>query len=64
MHIYREKFFDYIESGSLASAEAIVPILVKTLKPKSILDVGCGRGAWCSKLVKTIVNKTFDRGLC
>ncbi len=59
MHIYKEIFFDYIESGSLASAEVIVPIVVKTLKPKSLLDVGCGRGAWCSKWIEHGVSETY-----
>ncbi|WP_051249605.1 class I SAM-dependent methyltransferase [Maridesulfovibrio zosterae] len=59
MHIYDEIFFDYIESGSLASADEIIPILIDTLSPRSILDVGCGRGAWCSKWIEHGIQDTY-----
>ncbi|HEV3338769.1 MAG TPA: class I SAM-dependent methyltransferase [Pirellulales bacterium] len=45
---YDNDFFDRLEEGSLASAAVIVPILVGWLKPSSVVDVGCGRGAWLS----------------
>jgi SAM-dependent methyltransferase len=32
--------------GSLESARVIVPIIVGLLKPKSVIDFGCGLGAW------------------
>jgi SAM-dependent methyltransferase len=40
-------FFQYINAGSLASARVVCPLLVGWLKPESVLDVGCGAGAWC-----------------
>lgn len=45
-HIYNDTFFDYIEQGSFRSAEIITPLVLKALKLGSLLDVGCGRGAW------------------
>jgi SAM-dependent methyltransferase len=45
---YDNAFFDRLEEGSLASAAVIVPILREWLKPRSVVDVGCGRGAWLS----------------
>ena len=45
---YDKAFFDYLNTGSLRSAEVIVPILKEYLASESILDVGCGQGAWLS----------------
>lgn len=46
MREYSDGFFDYIERGSIASARRFAAVLCPLLKPNSILDVGCGRGAW------------------
>ena len=43
---YDRAFFERIEAGSLASAGVVVPIVIGLLNPKSVMDVGCGRGAW------------------
>ena len=45
---YDNAFFDRLEEGALHSAAAIVPIAMEWLKPRSVVDVGCGRGAWLS----------------
>ena len=46
-HEYDPRFYEYINAGSLASARVVCPLLVEWLKPQSLLDVGCGAGAWC-----------------
>lgn len=46
LHEYTEDFYEYIERGSIASAKEYTKLLVPLLRPNSILDVGCGRGAW------------------
>jgi len=43
---YNEKFFDYVDSGSIRSAEVVANYLFPLIRPRSILDVGCGRGGW------------------
>ncbi len=43
---YDNSFYDEIDAMSSASAAAIVPWVVEALSPSSVLDVGCGRGAW------------------
>ncbi len=48
MHKYDDTFFNYIEQGSLRSSRSVVPLLKELLDPSSVLDVGCGRGAWLS----------------
>jgi len=35
-----------IDAGSRRSAETIVPWVVAVLAPRSVLDIGCGHGAW------------------
>ena len=45
---YDKAFFDYLNTGSLRSAKVIIPILKEYLVSESVLDVGCGQGAWLS----------------
>jgi hypothetical protein len=46
LHEYTEEFFEYIERGSIASAKRFSTLLAPLLGVSSVLDVGCGRGAW------------------
>jgi SAM-dependent methyltransferase len=46
LYAYGNTFFEYQQVGSLASARAVVPLVLRHLKPRSVLDVGCGAGAW------------------
>ena len=46
LHEYTEEFYEYIERGSIASAKHFCAFLTPLLGIESILDVGCGRGAW------------------
>ncbi|MFK7977384.1 MAG: class I SAM-dependent methyltransferase [Halioglobus sp.] len=50
MYTYNQAFYQYINQGSLASAEVVVDALQAILPQKisSVLDVGCGAGAWLS----------------
>jgi len=43
---YDDAFFNNQEQGSAQSARVIVPIVVRLLNPKSVIDIGCGRGTW------------------
>jgi SAM-dependent methyltransferase len=45
---YDRAFFDYVNSGSLQSAQRLLPTLQAQLPVRSVLDVGCGAGAWLS----------------
>jgi SAM-dependent methyltransferase len=43
---YDPPFFDVITRTASASAAVVVPFLLEWLRPRSVVDVGCGEGAW------------------
>jgi SAM-dependent methyltransferase len=45
---YDTIFFNYVNSGAIQSAERLLPFLLQKLEIDSVLDVGCGQGAWLS----------------
>jgi hypothetical protein len=47
---YDAAFFDACRRRPAHSARAVVPLLLELLQPASVLDVGCGRGAWLKAL--------------
>lgn len=48
MNNYDARFFDYVNSGAIDSARLLLPHLLRILNVESVLDVGCGQGAWLS----------------
>lgn len=44
--IYDAGFFGNLDAGVRRSAAVIAPILVAALRPRSVVDVGCGTGTW------------------
>lgn len=45
-HVYADKYYDYIDRGSIRSADGVIPVVRRHVEINSVLDVGCGRGAW------------------
>ena len=43
---YSTKFYENQRSGSRQSADRIVPLVVDLVRPKSVVDIGCGVGTW------------------
>lgn len=43
---YDNAFFSFITNDSLPSARLLVPLVMEMLHPQSVVDVGCGPGAW------------------
>ena len=43
---YDDRFFNSQVTSSLASARAVIPIVLDLIKPGTIVDFGCGRGTW------------------
>ncbi|QWD25385.1 class I SAM-dependent methyltransferase [Polynucleobacter paneuropaeus] len=44
--IYDESFYEHQVDSSYISAQKYIEILFKFYRPKSVVDLGCGRGAW------------------
>lgn len=49
---YNEDFYEWLREESLNSARALTPLLLGLFKPGSVVDVGCGTGAWLSEFVR------------
>lgn len=43
---YTLEYFKDLEEGSLRSARVVVPQVLELISPKSVIDFGCGSGAW------------------
>lgn len=54
---YGTSFQEFIKDDSLRSAHKIVPLLVSLTGARSVVDVGCGTGAWLSVFSQTGVGK-------
>jgi SAM-dependent methyltransferase len=53
---YTPEFFARIRDGSLTSARRVVPIVADLVAPRSVIDVGCGEGAWLTAFAEQNVN--------
>lgn len=47
----------YAEDTSSPSARGVVPMVIELIHPTSVLDVGCGRGAWLRAFIANGVTK-------
>ena len=47
-NIYGAKFYDTINQDSIACAQCFMPQLLNNFEIHSVLDIGCGEGAWLS----------------
>jgi SAM-dependent methyltransferase len=45
---YSNNFYNGIRDGSRRSAEAVVPLVLEAIQPRSVVDIGCGDGTWLS----------------
>ena len=45
---YKDHFYCFLASLAVRSAEQIVPLLRALLPINSVVDFGCGNGAWLS----------------
>lgn len=44
--LYAKRFYDGQVDGSLRSARILLRVLADHYRPRTVLDLGCGRGAW------------------
>jgi SAM-dependent methyltransferase len=63
-NVYRSGFFQRQNSTSARSASRIVPFVTDLIDPKSVLDVGCGSGAWSRAFLENDVSslRAIDGG--
>jgi SAM-dependent methyltransferase len=50
--VYSRDFFSRIESSAQQSAERVLPLVLELLSPRSMVDVGCGSGAWLAEAAR------------
>ena len=43
---YTDNFFNYHLQESTRSAQEVIPVVLKYVSPKTVIDVGCGLGTW------------------
>lgn len=43
---YTKSFFEGLNEGVVQSAEVIVPLVLQLIPARSVVDIGCGEGAW------------------
>lgn len=48
MSRYTRAFYDHQQEKSRRSAREIVPLVLDLFRPRSVVDIGCGTGAWLS----------------
>lgn len=58
-YIYGDDFYDTQVEKSLESANEVVPSVLSYVKPKSVLDVGCGVGTWLSVFRENGIEDVF-----
>lgn len=56
---YDNDFFDYTDRAASRSARVVVPLLRTMVSVESVIDVGCGRGAWLVAWRDTGVTDVF-----
>jgi SAM-dependent methyltransferase len=43
---YTKDFYESLRNGVMRSAEVIVPLVLKLVPARSVVDIGCGDGSW------------------
>ena len=45
---YTNRYYRDLRDGARRSAEVIVPLVLQLVRPRSVIDIGCGLGTWLS----------------
>ena len=56
---YDEKFYRIQKDGSFKSASVILPIVAQFVRPRSVVDIGCGVGSWLAVWQKIFGSEIF-----
>ena len=57
-NLYDGEFYDENEPGSYRSAKGVLGLIYETLKPRSVLDIGCGVGTWLRAAIELGAEQT------
>jgi SAM-dependent methyltransferase len=49
---YTPSFYGHASRGVNSSAKVCVPLVLELLRPRSVIDVGCGQGEWLAVLAE------------
>jgi ubiquinone/menaquinone biosynthesis C-methylase UbiE len=61
---YDRSFYSAVDIWARDSAEQIVPIVTSLIRPRSVVDVGCGTGAWLAAFAKHGVERYLRHRWC
>ena len=62
---YSSKYYEGIRSASAPSARQVVALVMDLIRPASVVDVGCGSGAWTRAFQEAGAEKTLGiDGFC
>ena len=56
---YSQHYYDSLTASARRSTEVIVPLVIELLSPASVMDVGCGAGAWLAEFQRRGVPDIF-----
>jgi SAM-dependent methyltransferase len=45
---YTTEYYQAHREGARSSARAVIPLILQWVRPRSVVDVGCGQGTWLS----------------
>lgn len=57
--MYDRSFYSQISDGAINSAAVVVPLVIDIFKPRSVIDFGCGTGAWLHEFYMYGVDEVF-----
>lgn len=43
---YSNAYYNYLQEATARSARSVVPLILEFVQPRSVIDIGCGRGTW------------------
>lgn len=59
MKEYTRNFYEFQRERSRITAREIVPLVIELIQPKSVVDIGCGTGAWLSVFRENAVDDIY-----